>query len=75
MPHSRPMSTIGPRCHELRVRDDEHFWSLVYRIDVDAIVIVEVFDKQSRQTPRQMIDLCRKRLRAYDERAAEGEGE
>jgi phage-related protein len=72
MPHSRPMPVIGPSCYELRVRDEDHFWRLVYRIDDDAIVIVEVFDKQSRQTPRQIVELCRKRLRAYDESAAEG---
>jgi hypothetical protein len=23
LPHSRPMPSIGPRCHELRVRDEE----------------------------------------------------
>lgn len=68
------MPAIGSRCHELRVRDDDHYWRLVYRIDDDAIVIVEVFDKRSRQTPRQMVELCRKRLRAYDERAEEGSG-
>lgn len=68
MPHSRPMPTVGPRCHELRVQDDDHFWRLVYRIDSDAIVIVEVFDKHSRKTPREIIDLCRRRLRDYDSR-------
>jgi phage-related protein len=26
MPYSRPMPGIGPRCHELRVRDDSHNW-------------------------------------------------
>jgi len=24
LPHSRPMPVIGPRCHELRVRDQGH---------------------------------------------------
>jgi hypothetical protein len=37
---------------------------LVYRIDPDAIVIVEVFDKSSRRTPLEIVDLCRRRLRA-----------
>jgi NAD(P)-dependent dehydrogenase (short-subunit alcohol dehydrogenase family) len=40
MPNSRPMPSIGPRCHALRVRDADHSWRLVYRIDPDAIVIV-----------------------------------
>ena len=45
MPHSRPMPSIGPRCHELRVRDVDQNWRIVYRLDTDAIVIVTVFAK------------------------------
>ena len=36
-------------------------------------VIAEVFDKSSRQTPRMIIELCRKRLWAYDQRAQRGQ--
>jgi phage-related protein len=67
MPHSRPMPGIGPGCHEMRVRDAGHSWRLVYRVDRDAIVIAEVFDKKTRQTPREVLEACRRRLRAYDE--------
>ena len=67
LPHSRPMSSIGPRCHELRVRDAEQNWRIVYRIDTEAIVIVEVFAKKSSATPKRIIDRCKARLRAYDE--------
>ncbi len=67
MPHSRPMASIGPRCHELRVRDGAHNWRIIYRIDENSIVIVEVFSKTSRQTPRAVIDQCKSRLRRYDE--------
>lgn len=72
MPHSRPMPVIGPRCHELRVHDADHNWRLIYRVDPDVIVIAEVFDKNSRQTPREVIDLCQKRLWVYDQRALRG---
>ena len=37
MPHSRPMSTIGPGCHELRIRDERQVWRIVYRIDPNLI--------------------------------------
>jgi phage-related protein len=67
MPHSRPMPSIGPRCHELRIRDESRSWRIVYRIDPDAIVIVEVFPKKSGATPKKVIDTCKARLRAYDE--------
>ena len=67
MPHSRPMPSIGPQCHELRVRDEAHNWRIIYRIDANSIVIVEVFMKTSRQTPKAVIEQCKSRLRRYDE--------
>jgi phage-related protein len=66
MPHSRPLPSIGPRCHELRINDERTTWRIVYRIDSDAIIILEVFSKKSRTTPTAIIDLCKKRLREYD---------
>lgn len=66
MPHSRPMPGIGPRCHEFRIDDENETWRMVYRIDPDAIVIMEVFSKKTPQTPKRIVDLCRKRLQGYD---------
>ena len=66
MPHARPMPAIGPRCHEIRVVDEEVRWRIVYRVDSDAIVIVEVFAKKSAQTPQGVLEACRKRLKEYD---------
>ncbi len=66
MPHSRPMASIGPRCHELRIKDQNKAWRLVYRLDPDAIVILDVFEKKTRKTPKHVIDACRKRIRDYD---------
>src|SRR5207302_11490838 len=66
MPQSRPMPVVGPRCHELRVRDAEADWRIVYRLDSDAVVILEVFAKKTRTTPKTVIDACTRRLREYD---------
>ena len=66
LPHSRPMPRIGARCHELRVVDERVSWRMVYRIDGDAIIVVDVFEKKTTQTPQHVIDSCRRRLRAYD---------
>jgi len=66
LPQSRPMPVVGPRCHELRVRDAEVEWRIVYRHDVDAVVILEVFAKKTRTTPKTIIDTCTRRLREYD---------
>ncbi len=66
LPHSRPMPSIGRRCHELRVPDKDRDWRILYRIDADAIVILEVFGKTTRQTPLSVIDTCKRRLKHYD---------
>jgi len=66
LPHSRPMKAIGERCHELRVVDEGASWRLVYRIDPDAVVIVEVFRKTTPATPLRIVSVCQRRLREYD---------
>jgi phage-related protein len=60
------MPSISPRCHELRVRDAEANWRLVYRIDATAIVVVAIFPKKTQATPKAMIDLCKRRVDAHD---------
>ncbi len=66
MPHSRPMPSIGNNCHELRIRDSRQTWRIIYRIDQDAILIVEIFSKTTRTTPKIVIENCKKRLSQYD---------
>ncbi|MGI9295634.1 MAG: type II toxin-antitoxin system RelE/ParE family toxin [Pseudomonadales bacterium] len=66
LPHSRPMPSIGRHCHELRITDENKMWRIIYRIDDDAIVILDVFEKKTRQTPKAIIDVCKDRLKVYD---------
>lgn len=66
LPQSRPMPSIGARCHELRVRDENKNWRIIYRIDDDAIVVAEVFSKTTRETPKSVIANCQRRLSKYD---------
>ena len=67
MPQSRPTPGTGVRCHELRIQDAGVTWRLVYRTDPDAVVILEIFRKKTRTTPRDVIDRCRRRLKDYDD--------
>jgi phage-related protein len=67
LPQSRPMPTIGARCHELRINDRDKTWRIIYRIDPDAIVILDVFAKKTNKTPDSIIKQCQKRLKRYDE--------
>lgn len=60
------MPSIGAHSHELRIRDADKNWRIIYRIDDDAILIVEVFNKTTRATPKNVIEICKKRLSKYD---------
>ena len=73
LPQSRPLPSIGKRCHELRISDEDATWRVVYRIDVDAIIIAEVFAKRTQATPKAVIAACQRRLRSYDSVAGEKE--
>jgi len=68
MPESRPMPSVGKRCHELRIDDGpmRRTWRIIYRVDSDAIVILEVFAKTTQRTPPNVIDTCRRRLKLLD---------
>jgi phage-related protein len=67
MPHSRPMPSVGRRCHELRVNDASGNWRVMYRIDSDAIVIAEVFLKKTPKTPKTILETCHRRFKDYDD--------
>ncbi|MBN1503926.1 MAG: type II toxin-antitoxin system RelE/ParE family toxin [Candidatus Eisenbacteria bacterium] len=66
LPHVRPMRQIGPDCYEMRINDAGATWRIIYRIDADAIVILEVFNKKTPRTPQEVLETCRRRLRSYD---------
>ena len=66
MPQSRPMPSIGSRCHELRINDENKTWRIIYKIDSDAIVILELFEKKTNQTPKQIIEVCQRRIKLYE---------
>jgi phage-related protein len=71
MPQSRPMPALGARFHELRVRDRRSGWRIFYRVDPDAILILDVVQKQTRATPHEVLDRCRRRAARYDEDSGE----
>lgn len=64
MPESRPMPSIGARCHELRIDDvmQKMEWRIIYYIGSLAIAILDVFAKGTRETPDDVIKNCRRRL-------------
>src|SRR5436305_6476354 len=52
MPLSRPMPDIGAGCYELCLADGDVSFRIVYHIAAEAIVILDVFQKKTRTTPK-----------------------
>jgi len=65
LPQSRPMPSIGDRCHELRINDENLTWRIIYRIYTDAILILEVFEKKTSKTPKSILEVCKQRIKLY----------
>lgn len=74
MPQSRPMPAIGTGCHELRVMDDRINWRIMYHIALDAIVVLDVFQKKTTTTPRDVIADCQERLAAFQKAVQDKKG-
>ena len=62
LPRSRPISSIGPGRHELRVTDRNETWRVVYWLNADAVYVLDVFAKM-QATPDEVKRRCRQRLR------------
>ena len=65
MPHSRPVPSVGPACHELRVVDEDNNWRIVYHVSADTIVILDVFSKKTGKTAKRVVQTCQRRLRDF----------
>jgi phage-related protein len=56
------MPRIAKECHELRVNDQTQTWRIVYTIEPDAMVILDVFSKKTATTPQSVIATCKRRI-------------
>lgn len=66
MPQAELLPDLRRRCGALRIRDAGHNWRIMYRVDADAIVILEIYAKKTRRIPDEIMDRCRERLKRYD---------
>jgi len=67
MPQAENLPIVGARCGALRVRDKGHNWRIMFRVDADAVLVLEVYPKKTRKIPDEVLDRCQRRLRQYDE--------
>jgi phage-related protein len=64
MPTSRPMPSIGKSVHELRFRDRAGIYRVIYVfVGGGTIYLLHAFMKKTGPTPRQNIELAKKRLK------------
>jgi phage-related protein len=66
MPQAEPLPDIGSRCGALRIRDAGHNWRIVYRIEADAVLVLDVYPKKTWKIPDEVIRRCKHRLKRYD---------
>jgi phage-related protein len=59
------MPVIASNCHELRIVDRLATWRVIYVLEADAVVILEVFSKKTATTPSHVLETCKRRLKAY----------
>lgn len=67
MPESRPMPSVGAGCHELRLSANRTEWRVIFYLDADVVLVLGVFKKATRRTPRQLIETFARRLRLFHE--------
>lgn len=63
-PQSKPMKSIHAKAHELRIKDKEGAYRVIYVLSIqDQILIPHAFTKKTQKTPQKEIELSIKRLR------------
>ena len=63
MPISRPMPSLGPGSHELRLKDRAGIYRFFYYVKLkDAILVFHCFKKKTQATPVAELKIGKKRL-------------
>ncbi len=66
MPISRPMPSIANGVHELRIKDSTGQYRSFYFSKIqNIIVILHMFKKKTKATPKKEIELVKRRLYEY----------
>jgi phage-related protein len=64
MPLSRPMPSVWPRCHEIRIGDRDGTYRIFYLLVMkDRIFVPHCFMKKTQKTPLSEIAVAKKRIR------------
>lgn len=62
----KPMGTVGPGVREIRIRENDGAFRVLYVTQLaDAVVVLHAFPKKTQKTAKQDLDLASGRLRAF----------
>jgi phage-related protein len=60
----KPMSTVGPGVREIRIREEDGAFRVIYVARfADAVYVLHCFQKKTRKTRRADLDLAARRFR------------
>ncbi len=59
----KPMSTVGPGANEIRVYAGNEYRVIYIAKFPEAVYVLHAFEKKTRQTPKQDIELAARRYR------------
>ncbi|RWX77289.1 type II toxin-antitoxin system RelE/ParE family toxin [Neorhizobium lilium] len=60
----KPMVTVGKGTREIRIRDDEGAFRVLYVVKVgDAVYVLHAFQKKTQQTAKREVELASARYR------------
>lgn len=64
MPNSKPMPSVHPGAHELRLKDTAGIYRVFYYLKSEqGILVFHAFTKKTQKTPQGEIELGKKRLK------------
>jgi phage-related protein len=64
MPLSRPMPSVAPGVHEIRVRDRNGIYRTFYLLESEqGVLVFHAFVKKTQKTPAREVETARQRLK------------
>ena len=69
----KPMSSIGVGVKEIRVKDEQGFFRVVYVVKyLERVIVLHAFQKKTEKTAKKDLDLARQRLKLVLEEVKNG---
>lgn len=62
-PQSKPMKSIHPNAHEIRIKDRKGAYRVIYVLNIGGLILIpHAFTKKTQKTPMKEIELSINRL-------------